>query len=146
MTPTRTIFSLKARSIRLIGAHLRWPGPTGQVRDGTVPTRRLGPLKTATPSGRSSTSAAPPGWLTVTFDPTRPQWCKAAAAATEPVPQASVSPTPLSHTRIVTSSRPGPRATNSTFTPPVGSPASRLSAGPSVTTSTVRGSGPSTTR
>src|SRR5439155_10321997 len=101
-----------------------------------------GPVR-ITVSPDRSTSDAPPGWWTVTLVPTLPHAWTAADAAQAPLPQARVSPTPRSQTRIVISSRPGPSATNSTFMPP-GWRASI--SGPSSATAMCAGSGPSSTR
>src|SRR6478752_6774844 len=70
------------------------------------------------PSSAASTiSAEPPGMSTRTSRPTRPQRWARWAAAVAPVPQASVTPAPRSHTRRSRVSGPSPAVMNSTFTP-----------------------------
>ena len=117
VTPTSTIFSRKLRSIRLIGSPRSEPASRGSTRQS--PRAALGPARTTVPSARSSTSRVAAGL--VDRDPApdpAPVVRRRTAAAQAPVPQAWVSPTPRSHTRMVISSGPGPRATNSTFRPP----------------------------
>ena len=109
-----------------------------------VPTRWLGPARAAPCRRRAARRRRRrrAGGRSPAGRPA-PSECKATAAAQAPVPQARVSPTPRSHTRMVISSGPGPEG-DELDVEPAGTLALELRAEPS--TSTVAGSGPRTTR
>src|SRR5207248_2328099 len=91
-----------------------------------------------------STSCVPPRTCTITCSPTRPRRWATAADAHTPVPHESVSPTPRSHTRMVSSS--GPVTVMNSTLVRCGKRSSVSRCGPCWTTRVVSGSSTSSTK